>query len=96
MTVTSLAQLREGGHSDAKSVETVMKLLREIKSKWKHVQLTVVMDTGFNGPELLEELEKEDVLYAIGYPAAYSAEIGRPFRRIRPPFTRMIYGVVEV
>jgi hypothetical protein len=67
-----LAQLRGGGHSDAKSVETIMKLLRDIRAQWKHVELTVVMDTGFNSPELLTELEKEKVFYAIGYPATSS------------------------
>lgn len=69
-----LAQLREGGHSDAKSVETIMKLLRDIRAKWKHVELTVVMDTGFNSPELLTELEKEKILYVIGYPATSSVQ----------------------
>ncbi len=69
-----LAQLREGGHSDAKSNDTVMKLLRTIKANWKHVQLTVVMDTGFNSPELLKALEEEKILYAIGYPATSSVK----------------------
>lgn len=69
-----LAQLREGGFSDAKSTDTVMKLLRDIKSKWNHIQLTVVMDTGFNSPELLAALEKENILYAIGYPATSSVQ----------------------
>lgn len=69
-----LSQLREGGHSDAKSVDVVIKLLRDIKAKWKHVQLTVVMDTGFNSPELIDALEKENVLYAIGYPCTSSVK----------------------
>lgn len=69
-----LAQLREGGHSDAKSVDVVVKLLRAIKAKWKHVQLTIVMDTGFNSPKLIETLEQEKVLYAIGYPCTSSVK----------------------
>jgi hypothetical protein len=66
------AQLRPGGHSDACSVETVINLVRDIKAEWKHVQITVVMDTGFNSPELLSLLEAENVLYAIGYPTTSS------------------------
>lgn len=69
-----IAQLREGGHSDAKSNDVVMKLLRDIRSKWKHVELTVVMDTGFNNPKLLTELEKENVFYVVGYPATSSVK----------------------
>jgi hypothetical protein len=69
-----IAQLREGGHSDAKSNDTVMKLVRDIRSKWKHVELKVVMDTGFNNPKLLTALEKENVLYVIGYPATSSVK----------------------
>jgi hypothetical protein len=69
-----LAQLRPGGHSDASSVDTVINLVRDIKAEWKHVQLTLVMDTGFNSPELLSLLERENVLYAIGYPATSSVK----------------------
>lgn len=69
-----LAQLREGGHSDAKSVDAVMKLVKGLKTKWPHVQITIVMDTGFNAPELISALEKENVLYAIGYPCTSSVK----------------------
>lgn len=69
-----LAQLREGGHSDAKSLDSILKLVRDIKSRWPNVQLTLVMDTGFNSPDLISALEKEDVLYAIGYPCTSSVK----------------------
>lgn len=70
-----LAQLRAGGDSDARSVATISKLLLDIKEKWKNIQLTVVMDTGFNSPELLDLLEAEKILYVIGYPATSSVKI---------------------
>jgi len=69
-----LAQLREGGRSDAKSIEAILKLVRDMKTKWPHIQLTIVMDTGFNSPALISALEKEKVLYAIGYPCTSSVK----------------------
>jgi hypothetical protein len=69
-----LAQLRSGVDADARSVATVSKLLLDIKAQWKDIKLTVVMDTGFNCPELLDLLEAENISYAIGYPSTTSVQ----------------------
>jgi hypothetical protein len=69
-----LAQLRSGADADARSVATVSKLLLDIKAQWKDIKLTVVMDTGFNCPELLDLLEAESISYAIGYPSTSSVQ----------------------
>jgi hypothetical protein len=68
------AQLRDGSASDADTLKTIKKILLKIKSKWKDVQLTVVMDTGFNNPKLLSFLDGTKILYAIGYPCTSSVK----------------------
>jgi len=69
-----VAQLREGSHSDAKSKDTIIKLIHDIRAHWQHIHLTIVLDAGFNSAELIESLEKENVLYAIGYPCTSSVK----------------------
>lgn len=64
-----LAQLREGGASDARALSTITNLILAIRSHAKDVDLTFVMDTGFNEHHILDLLEEEKVKYVIGYPA---------------------------
>ena len=67
-----LAQLRAGSASDAKAVPSVQKLALDIKAQWKATRLNIVMDTGFNSPELLDFFEEEKIEYECGYPATSS------------------------
>jgi hypothetical protein len=69
-----LAKLRGGGFHDAKSAEDILKLVSDLKNEWKDVAITLVMDTGFNSPGLLKELERLKASYVIGYPATSSAK----------------------
>ena len=69
-----LAELRSGGYHDARSAETVVKLVCNLRAAWPNIKLTIVMDTGFNSPRLLEQLEKLNVQYVIGYPAMSSVK----------------------
>lgn len=67
-----LAQLRSGSASDAKAVPSIEKLALDIKAQWKATKLNIVMDTGFNSPELLDFFEEEKIEYECGYPATSS------------------------
>jgi Transposase DDE domain group 1 len=70
-----LAKLRPGSHSDAKSAPIVQDLLLKIRSHWPRTKLTVVMDTGFNCPKLLDFFENEKIQYVVGYPATSSVKL---------------------
>jgi len=67
-----LAKLREGSASDASTLAIIKDLLKKVKGQWKDISLTVVMDTGFNSPALLDFLDEENISYAIGYPCTSS------------------------
>jgi Transposase DDE domain group 1 len=69
-----LAKLRGGGHHDSKSSSDIVKLINDIRAKWTNVFITLVMDTGFNSPGFLKQLEQLNVKYVIGYPARSSAK----------------------
>lgn len=69
-----LAQLRQGSDAEACSRPAISHLLLTIKEKWPTTKLTVVLDTGFNSPQLLSELEEEGISYVIGYPATSSVK----------------------
>lgn len=69
-----LAQLREGGCHDSRSAEAITKIVRGLKNAWPEIKLTIVMDTGFNSPGLLDALEKLNVQYVIGYPTMHSVK----------------------
>lgn len=67
-----LAQLREGSQHDSRSAESIIQLVQDLKKAWKDVKITIVMDTGFNSPGLLEQLDSLNVWYVIGYPTMSS------------------------
>lgn len=69
-----LAQLRKGTDAEACSRPAISNMLLTIKEKWPATKLTVVLDTGFNSPQLLSELEAEGISYIIGYPATSSVK----------------------
>lgn len=67
-----LAQLRKGGSADAHALPTIQNLLLNIRARWPATAIKLVVDTGFNSPELLDVLEAEKIEYACGYPATSS------------------------
>lgn len=69
-----LAQLRKGGSADAHALPAIQNLLLEIKARWPSTAINLVVDTGFNSPELLDLLEAEKIDYACGYPATSSVQ----------------------
>lgn len=69
-----LAQLREGGCHDSRSADAITKLVQDLKTAWPEVKLTIVMDTGFNSPGLLDSLDELKVQYVIGYPTMHSVK----------------------
>ncbi|CAN5134820.1 hypothetical protein BH11CYA1_BH11CYA1_07210 [soil metagenome] len=67
-----LAQLREGSQHDSRSTDAIIQLVQDLQKAWKDVKITIVMDTGFNSPGLLEKLDSLNVWYVIGYPTMSS------------------------
>ncbi len=69
-----LAQLREGGAADAHALTGIQNLVLDLKAQWPRTELTLVLDTGFNSPALLDFLESMEVEYECGYPATASVK----------------------
>jgi len=69
-----LAQLREGGAADAHALTSIQNLVLDLKAQWPRTKLTLVLDTGFNSPALLDFLESIEVEYECGYPATASVK----------------------
>lgn len=61
-------KLRAGKASDGNAREDIMYVVLAIKSRWPRTKITVRIDTGFNDPDLLADLEASQVHYQCGYP----------------------------
>ena len=67
-------KLRPGSAADGKAVPIIQELALNIKQRWQATKLTMVMDTGFNSPELLDFFDAEKIEFECGYP--YTSSIG--------------------
>ena len=70
------AKLRRGDKSEAKTIVGILEwLVPKIRQNWRHVEIILVVDSGFRSSNLLSWCEKNRIFYLAGYGSTFAVDM---------------------
>lgn len=70
------AKLRQGNKSEAKTIVGLLEwLIPKLRDHWRHMEIVVVVDSGFRSSTFLNWCEKNSVFYLAGYGSTFAIDM---------------------